>query len=281
MKRFTFDAPGCVAPAVVVLSPHCDDAAFSLAGVLKHALGLGKRTTIITCFSCSSYAPKLIFRSPTRVTQIRKREDTGFGTWLHPSCELIWLDWEDAALRDDRRRIDVCSARPLSGSDLDLTAKLAEVLRGLVDPTSVILLPFGVGSHVDHRIVREAGLSLAAEGCSSLFFYEDLPYAAEYSLQTLDNWIAGFSFARLFRVEPRYMSFAELLSCKTRAALCYKSQVTRRVVERIVGHARRLDPSGPGAERVWQVSYPKTREEMRAWAHSVEWEPQPVTGVGA
>jgi LmbE family N-acetylglucosaminyl deacetylase len=281
MKRFTFDAPGWVTPAVVVLSPHCDDAAFSIAGALKHALGLGKRTTIITCFSWSSYAPKLIFRSPTRVTQIRKREDTGFGAWLHPNCELIWLDLEDAALRDDHRRLDVCTARPLCVSDLELTAKLAEVLRGMVDPTSAILIPFGIGSHVDHRIVREAGLSLAAEGCGSLFFYEDLPYAAEYSLQVLDNWIASFSFARLMRVEPQYLTCADLISWKRHAALCYKSQVTRKVVDRIVEHARRLDPSDPGAERVWQVSFPKTREEMRAWAHSVEWELQPMTGVGA
>jgi LmbE family N-acetylglucosaminyl deacetylase len=281
MKRFTFDAPGSVLPAVVVLSPHCDDAAFSLAGVLKHALGLGKRTTIINCFSCSSYAPKLIFRSPTRVTQIRKREDARFGAWLHPNCEMLWLDWKDAALRGGRDRIDVCTPRPLSVSELGLSAELAKVLRGLVDPAGVVLVPFGLGSHVDHRIVREAGLSLAAEGCASIFFYEDLPYAAEYPLQTLDNWIASFSFARMLRVEPQYMSFADLISCKKRAALCYKSQVTEKVVDRIVGHARRLDPPGPGAERVWQVSYAKTREEMRAWAYSLERELLPVTWAGA
>jgi LmbE family N-acetylglucosaminyl deacetylase len=256
------------ASRLIVLAPHSDDAAFSVAGILRHWLGRSGKATILTCFSRSAYAPRLLLRGADRVSRIRKQEDAAFGAWLPPGCETVWLDWSDAALRGGPDTADVCTSRPLSALELGLAAQLADVLRATVDPMSLVLVPLGLGAHVDHCIVREAGLSLAAAGLTSLFFYEDLPYAAAYALPALHRWIASFSWSRMLNVEPWHVGFADLIDCKQRAALCYPSQVTGKAVARIVGHARRLDPSGPGAERVWLLSYAKTRQGLKPWAES-------------
>src|SRR5450631_4228351 len=83
---------------LVVVSPHSDDAAFSVAGVLKHGCDYGKQITVITCFSRSRYAPRLYLRTTRRVTARRKKEDAAFMGLFAAADRMMWLDWDDAAL---------------------------------------------------------------------------------------------------------------------------------------------------------------------------------------
>lgn len=249
---------------VVVLSPHCDDAAFSAAGVIGHFLESKTRVTVVTCFSVSAYAPHLLFRSRSRVSRIRQREDEAFRARCASTCELVWLGFEDAALRVDHSRDDICTARPASAGDLSLTADLAKRFAALAATADAVFLPLGLGFHVDHRIVREAGLALAADAGTKIYLYEELPYAATFTVEAINTWVASFAHARGFLLEPRYVTFRGLLEHKVRAARCYPSQLGGTVAERIAHHACRLGTTGDAAERVWQLSYARTRQAADA-----------------
>lgn len=249
-------------PGVVVLSPHCDDAAFSLAGLLNYCRDRDKPTSVINVFSYSSYAPRLLFKTSVRVTRIRKQEDAAFATLLKDSCRMVWLDQPDAALRKDYRHRDVCTPCPLSISDLRLVVEVADYLRTQLSRDHAVMIPLGLGFHVDHQIVREAGLSLVAEGFSSLYLYEDLPYAALYPLEILAAWIRDFSRARRVHLDPYCLSVADLIAWKRCALHCYPSQTSPRVFERILGHARRLNPAGAAIERFWRLSFCPSRSAL-------------------
>jgi hypothetical protein len=181
---------------------------------------------------------------------------------------MVWLDFTDAGLRPDYQRGDVCTSRPLGPDDLALTAALSARLREHVCGAPTVLVPFGLGFHVDHRIVRTAGLALAAclqGACGKLpafYFYEDLPYAAAHGLETLERWVSSFALAEGLRLEAHYIRFPGLLEHKAGAARCYRSQAGNVVAKRIVEHARRLGTFADGAERVWHIRFSAAREDL-------------------
>jgi LmbE family N-acetylglucosaminyl deacetylase len=239
---------------VVVVSPHSDDAAYSLSGLIHLCHNLDKQITVLTVFSCSTYAPRLFFRGRERVTRVRRREDDRFAATVAPGCRMVWLEECDARLRPDYRGTNAHTSRPMTAGDLVLTEKLALTFRQKVDPSSTIYLPLGVGGHVDHVIVREAGLALLAAGCRSMFLYEDLPYAAKFSVAGLEDQVRRMTFAGADRLVPCRVTFPGLLACKQQALACYPSQVTRKVLSAILTHARQVGGPNEAAERVWQVS---------------------------
>jgi LmbE family N-acetylglucosaminyl deacetylase len=239
---------------LVVVSPHSDDAAYSLPGLIRLCHSLGKQITILTVFSRSAHARRLIFRGRARVTRVRRREDDRFAAMVAPGSRVVWLDECDAPLRPDYRRIKTFTSRQMTEGDLVLTEKLALTFRQLIDLRSTICLPLGIGGHVDHLIVREAGLPLVAAGCASMFLYEELPYAAKISMADLEEQVRRMTFAGADRLVPCRVAFPGLLPCKQQALACYRSQVTRKVRQDILSYARRLGAPDEAAERVWQVS---------------------------
>lgn len=262
MREFRLSKLSDERPHVVVVSPHCDDAAFSTAGLVRHCLEHGARVTIVNCFSLSAYAPGLLWRGRQRVTAKRRREDEAFMAFCGGGCTMAWLDFPDAALRAGYRQRDVCSSRPLCAEDLVLTAALAGRLCDYLAHANVVLLPLGLGFHVDHRIARTAGLALAPSRPASFFLYEDLPYASTHSSEALDRWICAFALGEGIRLEPQFVQLPDLIEHKRQAACCYPSQLGGAVATRIVDYVCRFHPSG--AERVWRVSHCEDRDELSA-----------------
>jgi LmbE family N-acetylglucosaminyl deacetylase len=244
-----FEAPG----HLVVLSPHSDDAAYSLAGLIRHCHDLGTPITIVTVFSRSAYAPRLLFRGRDRVTRIRRLEDERFAATVAPGCQMRWLDEPDARLRQDYRGAEAHTSRPLTAGDRALIGKLALAFHTLIDVNATVCLPLGVGGHVDHLIVRDAGLGLARTGGDSLYFYEDLPYAAGYTPSEMKAWVQRATFAGATPLVPHFVAFPGLLACKERALGCYPSQVTSKVLNNVLRHARQLGGTNEPAERVWRL----------------------------
>ena len=163
---------------IVALSPHLDDAAFSVGGLLAARARAGDRVTVLTCFTGNVAAP------------------TGFAL----ACQLdkgLSPDVDYMALRraEDRAACAVIGAHPihlplleaphrgyasapeLFGERRDddamltpLTEILAEYCEAL--GPDLLLGPLAVGDHVDHWLVRDA---LQAIGRPHLL-WEDWPY---------------------------------------------------------------------------------------------------------
>jgi LmbE family N-acetylglucosaminyl deacetylase len=191
---------------------------------------------------------------PDSVHQKRRDEDAECARIL--GCGIRWLGLPDAIYRGDRYASDAALYGALDPEELALAQHLAEELHGLpeTDEAAVFFVPLGVGSHVDHQLVFEAGRQLARRGVE-VWAYEDLPYAI-HSPEALRE--------RLARLGPAVGSM-ELsgvtgwLDRKVAAVAAYDSQVpvifrfTDDFAGAIVDHARNAgEPSG-AAERFWRV----------------------------
>jgi LmbE family N-acetylglucosaminyl deacetylase len=158
---------------VVVLSPHFDDACFSMGGLLSQ-MGAGH---LINVFSRSVYAPGAgqLGLTESQVHAIRQAEDCAFADRVG----LIRTELGGA-------EPDFWGRRPndLSGVPADLLAMQPPVLEALARHACAakrpfLFVPMATGHHVNHHAVYEMVRQNATELNKSfrLAFYEDLPYA--------------------------------------------------------------------------------------------------------
>lgn len=144
--------------ALFVLSPHLDDAMWSLGAVLSRLAAAGHEVVVITVFS------------ETTQTSIRKAEDTG--ALKEAGCQFRHLDFSDAIL--DGRALEAVfdeSFVPLA----EAVDQIASAVKKIVPTSAAILAPGGFGGHVDHLATRAVAEKLPGKVC----LYEDLPYAAK------------------------------------------------------------------------------------------------------
>jgi len=186
------------------------------------------------------------------VTRLRKDEDRAFIRSVSPAfCKPLWLDLPDAPLRGIGFD-ELFTSDELSGSDHTLASQIASSVQQLDPPPCEVFASLGFGSHVDHVIVRCAALQLLRLGFR-VTFYEDLPYAAPYSVKTLDVIVRltarrfGLAFSAARVSLPGFAEF------KTSALQCYPSQVSAAWIDDVLEHARKYSGTQGGAERIWRV----------------------------
>jgi LmbE family N-acetylglucosaminyl deacetylase len=198
------------------VSPHPDDAALSCGGLIVQLADAGETVDIVTVFSGSGPGERLTpyqrlalgfgeehgehveasgpasgpadrpatgtadsasvddgAPTPFAVMSLRRAEDRAYARMAGAS--IVHLDLPDAVFRDyagDEQLI----GEPRSGD----RAPIGE-LRVLVADLGPdhLYLPLAIGSHVDHRLARRAGLAILSEpgirSAGSVRLYEDFP----------------------------------------------------------------------------------------------------------
>ena len=163
---------------IVAISPHLDDAAFSVGGYLAARARAGDRVTIVTCFTGNVAQPTGFalacqldkgLSADVDYMALRRGEDRdacaviGAAAVHLPFLEAPHRGYASApALFADRRSDDGLLAL--------LTVALGEQIAELAP--DLLLGPLAIGNHVDHWLVRDA---LAATGADYLL-WEDWPY---------------------------------------------------------------------------------------------------------
>ncbi len=204
-------------------------------------------------------------------TAMRKAEDERYAYFIEAA--IVDLDLPDAIHRgyeDDDARL----GQPFEDDEPPTDILRREILR--LEPQRVYF-PLGVGGHVDHRLVRDAGLAIGADEeawvmpvpdlAGSISFYEDFPYA----------WWSGFAGAADLAtlgaaippgmaLEARYSDISDQLERKNAGLLMYASQVQRLfeseqgMLDAVTGYAARVAEAGGvdtgAAERYWSVLRP-------------------------
>jgi LmbE family N-acetylglucosaminyl deacetylase len=199
---------------------------------------------------------------------MRKAEDERFAYFIESA--IVDLDLPDAI----HRGYDTEQARlgqPYSDDEPPTDVLRREILR--LEPQQVYF-PLGIGGHVDHRLVRDAGIAMLADEVAWVMpapdfagrtsFYEDFPYA----------WWSGFSgqadLAGLqlsipdgLALEARYSDISDQLERKNAGLLMYASQVQRifeseqGMLDAVTGYGARVSDAGGirtgAAERYWSV----------------------------
>ena len=203
------------------------------------------------------------------VMTTRRLEDERYAAFAEAG--IVFLDLADAVFRGYE------GDEELLGSPRPDDPAPVEILRreiGRLEPQKVYL-PLGVGGHVDHRLVRDVGISLVAEGADWLMpgpryagivtFYEDFPYAHWDDFTRLDDLPAGSldQFPTDVALTPEYAAIAEVVERKIRGIAIYESQLDRLFAgvepmsDAVRSHGARIAGLGglPGyAERYWATS---------------------------
>ena len=160
----------------VVVSPHFDDACFSL-GCFLEDVGHGALLNVFTRGTHLPADPTKHLRKADEVFRTRDAEDRVFAQ----RCGLTRhdLEAEEPALRG-RRPLDLSY---VSDDSARIEKKLLDALETIASvPNStkaMLFAPMGIGRHVNHRAIAEVVERNAGRLREryDLFLYEDLPYA--------------------------------------------------------------------------------------------------------
>jgi hypothetical protein len=184
----------------IYLSPHHDDACFSLATA---ALRLGG--VVLNLFTISAYTDEDLKLStdPTVVSRIRDAEDLAFAE--ASGLARFNLDRLDSPLRDR----DPFDATDIAPDVEELRPYLRRALDGLVitGHRRLLFCPAAIGGHRDHIVTRDVVLTDYDELGRDyrIVFYEDLPYAADRGnrdsgLDALRARTESFGYRHVFRL---------------------------------------------------------------------------------
>lgn len=210
---------------VLVLSPHLDDAAFSVGPLLAE---LSDRAKVFVATAFTKSEPKL--SEFALACQLDKGLPANADYMAIRRCEdLEWSKRVGAqalhgALAEAPHR-GYLSAKELFG-DVLATDQLESALKAWLDiltsalePTA-ILCPIGVGSHVDHVWVRSVAMATLGDKFP-LFFFKDLPYASKLSSFHVEDYLGspGSWHALKVPLSPAAVSKAQF------AAEAYQTQI--------------------------------------------------------
>jgi 2'-N-acetylparomamine deacetylase / 2'''-acetyl-6'''-hydroxyneomycin deacetylase len=238
-------------PEIAVLSPHSDDAAFSVAGHLFYLSSFGKKVSLLTCFSRSMFTQAGALGDANSTTELRKQEDARYAATLGAGCSAAWFDLDDAPLRGYMLR-EVCHAREFTREERALAGRLEHLFLSLsVSPGSAVLAPLGIGSHIDHRIVHQAAAALAQSRRFRMVFYEDMPYSAGCQENEIQRRVGLLEQKLKGSLLPSRCETHGLLDLRRAAASCYPSQVRPEVLQGIFNASP--PPARYAYERVWQL----------------------------
>ena len=181
----------------IYLSPHLDDVALSVGGLLWEQSQAGEQVSIWTICGgdpppgdYSPFAESLHNRWQTgaEAMLVRRLEDI-------EACQILGADYLHFDIPDCIYRQSPITGEPLYASEQALwnpvhpdeeavITKLAEQMKEQLPADSKMICPLTLGNHIDHRLTRAA----AERRGIPLWFYADYPYLLEAdNLQELEK----------------------------------------------------------------------------------------------
>lgn len=215
----------------LVLSPHYDDAAYSLGGLLHRWTREGHTVTILTVMAADPPDPPpdspIVREVHARweagenpVPARRKEDETaarilGAALRFGPAADCIYrCDEQGQALYPDEAAIFGAVRAN------DPAPKMLDASLGEWTAPEMLLAPLAAGHHVDHQIVQAWARRLAARWPGTrLYFYADYPYSRDTAVvqQALDSLAE--------QVTARHFALSEAdIEAHIRAAAAYRSQ---------------------------------------------------------
>lgn len=238
---------------MTIVSPHFDDVPLSLGQSLRDGALSRCDVRVRIVFGRSNWTTRF-HPTPSRATPVswwRRAEETvaarAFG------YRFSVADWQEALLRWGTPGGDRLLDADADLSDEPLVAEVADWLRRLAIPRGepvpdLLLVPAGLGGHVDHRIVALAAASLAdwsgtgGGDRAPLGFYEDRPYVAHLDQEAVAAQLAALGT----ELEARAVSGPVSAATQRRVRRCYPSQIDEYFIE-----AMERDLAAGAVERVW------------------------------
>lgn len=229
---------------LTVLSPHRDDALFSLYICLSQWRKRSIRITVLNFFTETAYAPHALPNSHNSISSLRAREDRYAVNAIDARIRIKSAKLVDAPLRLNIAAGQVCDPEIRAyhdSHDLQTLSMLmhASIARGLA------IAPLALGNHVDHLLVhRAAARSLPGK---NLAFYEDLPYATWTTDEELRSRVIRSEERTRVRLQGVVVRAPHAAWNKREVGVHYQSQITPQEAAQIAGYSARYG----GGERIW------------------------------
>ena len=186
----------------LVIEPHYDDACFSYAGTMVAQRAEFDSLCVLTIFSRSAYTANGYgaFAEAGSATEVvsalRKAEGMRFAAAIDAESEAC--DLPEALLRGYAET----SAEPRADDLIECRGRIQEAVSTMLARRCVdrLSFPLGAASHLDHKIVGDALLDIAADTPallehSEVYAYRESPYAFDDPLSVS---------ARVSRVERQW-----------------------------------------------------------------------------
>ena len=216
----------------IYISPHLDDAALSLGGLIWEQSQSGEKVAIWTICAgdpptgnLSPFAESLHERWGTgrEVVKERRREDV-------LSCERLGAHHRHFEVPDCIYRLSPKTGRYLYDSEEALWGRVhpdekrlvdavSEKIRESLPPFACVVCPLTLGNHVDHDLTRTATemafRALNLESDDRLYYYADYPYVV-----TADTRLQDQKDIYLYEIS------AEGIVAWQDAIACHRSQIS-------------------------------------------------------
>jgi hypothetical protein len=204
---------------LLIVSPHSDDAALSLGYFLDSNVSTVELRHV-TVFSQSAFG--ILPTHARTMTEARQLEDSTYFSTLgriHQPIPHENLGYDDAHLR---LNLGADTSRLFSDAvDELLQARILDQITDIAANSDLILLPAGIGRHIDHVLLSLVGQSLRSGGLR-VAFYMDQPYALlslhpvpSEALWTAENTpavkAAKIAAASIYRSQPAATRLAAAL----------------------------------------------------------------------
>lgn len=211
-----------------ILSPHPDDAVWSLGGWLADR-NAHEEVVVVSVFdgdegaSAGSGDREDVNQAWRRFVSpsLRRNEDKRALELIGGRVES--LGFIDAAMRRDANtayifdRLEALFDMREIGKE-DLLLRVARSVSACLEPGDAVFAPLALGGHVDHRIVKDAARMLP-QGITG--WYADFPYARNIAESDMDKALQSIGGT----VRPAQVDVD--FDVWRRAALSYRSQVVR------------------------------------------------------
>ncbi|RDU96298.1 PIG-L deacetylase family protein [Trinickia dinghuensis] len=234
-----------VGKRILLLSPHSDDVAFSIGGIVAR---LFKQADILllTVFGRSGWALPRVLGSASvdEISAVRQQEDRAF--CARHQIGHVFLTCPDSFVRGYDNAQELRVAPDDDRRTADIVRMIGEFVASLAP--NLVIAPCGIGGHVDHRIVRTAAETLNQTG---VLYYEDIPYSAGLSLAELDRKLTCEGLAPVMPVD-----IGGVLERKCEGMRGYRSQTSATTITEMLLHARRVSAGNANyAERLWRRAH--------------------------
>jgi LmbE family N-acetylglucosaminyl deacetylase len=210
----------------IFLSPHLDDVALSCGGLVWDLTQQGQRVEIWSLIAglppdenFSPFAQQMHKNwgiSGTEAILARRAED-------QTACAVLGAEWHHFDWPDVIYRRDALTGEPIVNNDdqlfsqtpeTPLVNQIAEMITTTLPAGSHLVLPMGLGNHVDHQVVVQAGAQVGL----AEYTYADYPYI-------IDQFDSPAFTGGAWKSLPHHLG-EEALQAWQAAVLCYTSQLS-------------------------------------------------------
>jgi len=225
----------------IVFSHHFDDLVLSLGGLLNNLSALSCKIEDIVFFSTTNFVlPGCNFINLTtkEVSALRYSEEMA-ATRNFLQLKISRLGFMDAPLRKYSLS-NLLHHETLRSDDVKLQQLMIKKIRSyFISTENQVFIPLAYQGHIDHLLVRDAAskiLTLLGEKVKAdIFFYEDLPYAANATSQSTQNIKSFMSLHTL-----QSLTYRIELQSKIELLKNYSSQMDERMFDCVQQRARSI-----------------------------------------